>query len=138
MVRSKLSYPVMRKGGIWQLIGMTEELVIIFSTASESEAPPIAQALVMQHLAACVNILPVISVYRWQGDLCRDREHLLIIKTVQKNVETVIREIRKLHSTNSRRWWSFLLRVDTSPTWNGWPRRPVHEDRQPSRDPGQG
>jgi len=24
----------MRKGGIWQLIGMTEELVIIFSTAS--------------------------------------------------------------------------------------------------------
>ena len=98
MVRSKLSYPVMRKGGIWQLIGMTEELVIIFSTASESEAPPIAQALVMQHLAACVNILPVTSVYRWQGDLCRDREHLLSIKTVQKNVETVIREIHKLHS----------------------------------------
>ena len=98
MVRSKFSYPVMRKGGIWQLIGMTEELVIIFSTASESEAPPLAQALVMQHLAACVNILPVTSVYRWQGDLCRDHEHLLIIKTVQKNVETVIREIRKLHS----------------------------------------
>lgn len=77
---------------------MAEELVIILSTASESEAPAIAQALVMQHLAACINILPVTSVYRWQGDLCRDREHLLIIKTVKRNVETVLLEIRKLHS----------------------------------------
>jgi len=77
---------------------MAEGLVIIFSTASESEAPHIAQALVMQQLAACVNILPVTSVYRWQGDLCKDRESLLVIKTVQGSAETVIQEIRRLHS----------------------------------------
>ena len=52
----------------------------------------------MQHLAACVNIIPVESVYRWEGKLCEDREHLLIIKTVTSNADSVMHEIRNLHS----------------------------------------
>jgi periplasmic divalent cation tolerance protein len=37
-------------------------------------------------------------VYRWKGDLCQDREQLLIIKTVRDRVDTVIRRIAALHS----------------------------------------
>jgi periplasmic divalent cation tolerance protein len=77
---------------------MDDEPVIILSTAGEVEAKGIAQALVMQHLAACVNITGVASVYRWKGDLCEDREQLLIIKTVNGQVDSVMREIRNLHS----------------------------------------
>ncbi|HNY89211.1 MAG TPA: divalent-cation tolerance protein CutA [Methanoregulaceae archaeon] len=77
---------------------MDSDPVIILSTAGEREARGIAQALVMQHLAACVNIIPVESVYRWKGKLCEDREHLLIIKTVTSNADSVMHEIRNLHS----------------------------------------
>ena len=77
---------------------MDSDPVIILSTAGEREARGIAQALVMQHLAACVNIMPVESVYRWEGKLCEDREHLLIIKTVTSNADSVMHEIRNLHS----------------------------------------
>ncbi|HOW33887.1 MAG TPA: divalent-cation tolerance protein CutA [Methanoregulaceae archaeon] len=76
---------------------MDSDPVIILSTAGEREARGIAQALVMQHLAACVNIIPVESVYRWEGKLCEDREHLLIIKTVTSNADSVMHEIRNLH-----------------------------------------
>jgi periplasmic divalent cation tolerance protein len=85
----------------WDVAGdfsMDDEPVIILSTAGEREAKGIAQALVMQHLAACVNITGVASVYRWKGDLCEDREQLLIIKTVKGQVDPVMREIRSLHS----------------------------------------
>ena len=77
---------------------MDDEPVIILSTSGEMEAKGIAQALVMQHLAACVNITGVTSVYRWKGDLCEDREQLLVIKTVKGQVDPVMREIRNLHS----------------------------------------
>ncbi|MDD1710905.1 MAG: divalent-cation tolerance protein CutA [Methanoregulaceae archaeon] len=77
---------------------MNSDPVIILSTAGEMEAKGIAQALVMQHLAACVTITPVESVYRWNGELCDEREQLLIIKTVITNADAVMAEIRKLHS----------------------------------------
>jgi len=77
---------------------MDDEPVIILSTAGEGEAKGIAHALVMQHLAACVNITGVASTYRWKGDFCEDREQLLIIKTVKRQVDQVIKEIRNLHS----------------------------------------
>jgi periplasmic divalent cation tolerance protein len=77
---------------------MDEEPVIILTTTAETEAKGIAQVLIMQHLAACVNITPVSSVYRWKGDLCEDRELLLVIKTVKRLVNPVFEEIRKLHS----------------------------------------
>jgi len=77
---------------------MDDDPVIILSTAGEKEAKGIAQALVMQRLAACVNITRVESVYQWEGALCEDREQLLIIKTVRGQVDAVLREIRSLHS----------------------------------------
>ena len=77
---------------------MDDEPVIILSTAGEQEAKGIAEALVMQRLVACVNITGVLSVYRWEGELCEDSEQLLIIKTVKGQVDTVMEEIRKLHS----------------------------------------
>ncbi len=42
----------------------------------------IANVLVENRLAACVNIIPgLTSVYIWKDKLCTDEEHLLIIKS---------------------------------------------------------
>ena len=42
----------------------------------------IAEALVAEQLAACVNIIPAVqSVYRWQGAVEQEEELLLLIKT---------------------------------------------------------
>lgn len=44
-------------------------------------AQAFAHALVEARLAACVQILPIHSVYRWEGRVCGESEHLLQAKT---------------------------------------------------------
>ncbi|MGA3108927.1 MAG: divalent-cation tolerance protein CutA [Candidatus Bathyarchaeia archaeon] len=56
--------------------------VVVFSTCgSRREAGLIARELVKRRLAACVNILPVNSFFRWNNKLQNESEWLLIIKT---------------------------------------------------------
>ena len=62
---------------------MTAEPRIGLCTVPDRDtATRIAEALVTEHLAACVNIIPAIqSVYRWEGAIEQDEELLLLIKT---------------------------------------------------------
>ncbi len=57
-------------------------LLLCFCTCpDERSAQSLADALVGERLAACVNQLPgVRSTYRWQGKVCSDNEVLLLIK----------------------------------------------------------
>jgi periplasmic divalent cation tolerance protein len=74
-------------------------IVVITTVGDEEQALLIARELVARRLAACVNVLPGIrSVYRWQGKICRDGEHLLIVKTLDSEREAVAAAIRELHS----------------------------------------
>lgn len=58
----------------------------------------LATALVEEGLAACVNrIAGVVSTYRWQGKVCRDEEHLLVIKTVRERFDALRERIVALH-----------------------------------------
>jgi periplasmic divalent cation tolerance protein len=77
---------------------MPAEAVVILSTAGEEEAPSIAETLVKEHCAACVNIIPVRSVYHWKGELCRDQELLMIIKTTRDRAGAAMARLRELHS----------------------------------------
>ncbi len=55
---------------------------VIFTTcSSQEEADAIASGLVEARLAACVQQTPIRSVYRWEGEVVRDEEILLLIKT---------------------------------------------------------
>lgn len=57
-----------------------------------------AQTLVEERLAACVNIVPgVRSVYRWQGRLERDDESLIMIKTTAQRYGALQDRLRSLH-----------------------------------------
>ncbi|MGY0505626.1 divalent-cation tolerance protein CutA [Luteimonas sp. e5] len=61
---------------------MDDVLVCLNTCPGRDSAERIADALVEERLAACVNIVPGLrSTYRWQGRIERDEECLLIIKT---------------------------------------------------------
>jgi periplasmic divalent cation tolerance protein len=78
---------------------MSDELFVFVTTATSDDAAGIAGALVSERLAACVNILgPIESVYRWEGEVKRDRESLMIIKTTAKRYPELELRIKELHS----------------------------------------
>ncbi|WP_336037503.1 divalent-cation tolerance protein CutA [Halobacterium yunchengense] len=52
-----------------------------YVTAPRDAAADLAERLVDRRLAACVNVLDCRSVYRWEGDVVRDDEAVLLAKT---------------------------------------------------------
>jgi periplasmic divalent cation tolerance protein len=77
-----------------------ESFIVVYVTAgSAEEAERIAQTLVGERLAACVNrINSVRSVYRWQGQIEQSDEELLIIKTRKDLFQALEKRVRELHS----------------------------------------
>ena len=56
-------------------------------------------ALVGERLAACANLVrPIRSIYRWQGEICRDDEHLMLIKTTREHYASLEARVKTLHS----------------------------------------
>lgn len=77
---------------------MTETRIILSTIDGQAKAEEIAGTLVSARLAACVNILPgILSVYRWKGQIEKEPETLLIIKTRGDRVGEVMRRIAEIH-----------------------------------------
>ena len=78
---------------------MKSNHLVVFSTAPDMEvAEALAEHLVNERLAACVNLVGgVRSVYRWQGEVHRDPEVLLIVKTDQQRLEPLISTLEDRH-----------------------------------------
>jgi len=73
-------------------------VVIITSCGSLEEADRIAAVLVEERLAACVQIMPATSVYRWHGAVERAQEHVVHIKTRGALADAIETRVRALHS----------------------------------------
>ncbi|WP_281950970.1 divalent-cation tolerance protein CutA [Nitrosophilus kaiyonis] len=74
--------------------------ILVLSTASnKEEAKKIANILVKEKLAACVNIIDnIFSVYEWKNEICEDNEVLMIIKTKKDKFENLSKKIKEIHS----------------------------------------
>ena len=74
--------------------------IIIFITASSKlEAAKIAEKLVKQRLAACVNIVGRIeSLFWWQGKVDKANEVLLIVKSRKEKLAKIIKAVKSAHS----------------------------------------
>jgi periplasmic divalent cation tolerance protein len=72
--------------------------ILVLSTASAENAEVIARSLVEEHLAACVNMTPVRSMYYWQGEFSEDTEVMMVIKTMESRKIAVLNKIRELHT----------------------------------------
>jgi periplasmic divalent cation tolerance protein len=76
----------------------TETLVVLCTLPDREPAARLAQTLVEERLAACVNLVPgLTSWYRWQGSVQQDAEVLLLIKTTQAVYTRLEQRIRALH-----------------------------------------
>lgn len=72
--------------------------VCLTTVATEAAAQYLAETLVNEGLVACANILPgVSSIYRWQGELCRDSEWLLMLKSDAAHLPALEQRLLALH-----------------------------------------
>ena len=72
------------------------DFALVLTTVASTRADAIASALVEAKLAACVSIFPMRSVYRWQGEVQREAEWQLVIKTrldCFAQVEEIVRSL---------------------------------------------
>ena len=77
---------------------MPDVLLCLTTCPDEASATRIADALVEERLAACVNRLPgVQSTYRWKGEVCREPEQLLLIKTTRACFDALRKRVLALH-----------------------------------------
>jgi periplasmic divalent cation tolerance protein len=78
---------------------MSSYVVVFVTVSSAGEARKIAEALVRERLAACVNEVPgVRSIYRWKGKVESAGERLLLIKTARRRLPALTKRVRALHS----------------------------------------
>ena len=74
-------------------------LVILITASSPEEARKIAEVLLKQGKAACVNIVPnVSSHFWWQGKIESAQENLLIVKTRASLLNEIVTLVRESHS----------------------------------------
>lgn len=73
-------------------------LLVLTNLPDRAAAERLAETLVRQRLAACVNLLaPCRSVYRWKDALQRDEEHPLLAKTTTERYAALEAAIRAAH-----------------------------------------
>ena len=78
---------------------MTDKIIVFSTCESKEQAETIAQTVVTENLAACVNVLPGIrSCYVWERKLTWSDEVLLLIKTTRGRFDQLQDRIKALHS----------------------------------------
>lgn len=71
-------------------------MITVHTTLPPGDAAEIAETLVEERLAACVNMHPIESIYRWEGSVVREDETALDVKTARPYSEVRSR-IQELH-----------------------------------------
>jgi periplasmic divalent cation tolerance protein len=78
---------------------MTDKIVVLSTCETAAEAKRIADVLVGDQLAACVNIVTgVESVYRWKGEVESAAEVMLIIKTSRELLPQIEATLARMHT----------------------------------------
>ncbi|TDC52154.1 divalent-cation tolerance protein CutA [Jiangella ureilytica] len=77
---------------------MAGEQVSVTTTAgSEAVARELAESVVAARLGACAQIVPVTSVYRWEGTVHADPEWRVEIKTSADRADALVAHVRERH-----------------------------------------
>jgi periplasmic divalent cation tolerance protein len=75
-----------------------ESIRVVLISIPRDEADNMARTLVTDRLAACVNIVPKIeSYFWWDGEVNKDEEALLIVKTTKERFEALQAYVRENH-----------------------------------------
>lgn len=97
------------------------DAVLIYTTFPTFEAAEVAgRSLVEARLVACANIIPgMVSLYEWKGELQRDQEAVMILKTTEECRPAVIAAVVAKHPYETPAVLSFDVR-DGHPAFLAW------------------
>lgn len=72
---------------------------IVYITAGNmDEAKMIGRYLVEKRLAACANIFPISSIYRWKDNIEEAEEFVILAKTKSSRVKDIEKKVKEMHS----------------------------------------
>ena len=101
------------------------QIATTFSTKKEAEA--VAERLIAERLAACVQVQgPIASTYRWNGEVQRDEEWQCTVKTAAALTERVLEFIADAHPSDNPEL-SVVPIVDGSDEYLRWIKEEVEE-----------
>lgn len=80
-----------------QTMASAEYGIILVTVDTQAAAQEIATILVTDRLAACVNLFPIHSVYRWEGKVEEAAEWQLVAKTKLSLFEAIESAVKNLH-----------------------------------------
>lgn len=77
---------------------MNDYLLVLVTASDDAEARQLARGLLEQRLAACVNFVPIGSMYWWDGVIEEASETLMIIKTRATSFDALMDAVKRAHS----------------------------------------
>ncbi len=78
---------------------MTDKIIVFVTCETREQALKIAETVVREKLAACVNVLPgVSSCYVWERKLTWSEETLMLAKTTRSRFDQLQDRIKAMHS----------------------------------------
>ncbi len=72
--------------------------IVYITAANLEEAHKIGKTLVDERLAACVNIFPIQSIFRWKEKIDEANEFGMIVKTKSNKIKEIEQRVKELHS----------------------------------------
>lgn len=73
-------------------------VVVTTTTDTEPAARELAAGVVAARLGACAQIVPITSVYRWEGQVHTDPEWRVEIKTAAGRVDALVEHLQAVHA----------------------------------------
>ncbi len=71
---------------------------VVFITVPVGKGQEVADYIIQNKLGACVNLVKEIdSTYWWKGNIEKDKEELLIVKTSALKLEELLRGVKSIH-----------------------------------------
>jgi periplasmic divalent cation tolerance protein len=97
-----------------------DELILILTTMpDDARADELARALVDERLAACVNVhAPMTSTYRWKGEVEREAERQIVIKTSRARLGAIEARLRTAHPYELPEF--VVIAADAGDAYRGW------------------
>ncbi len=105
-----------------------EFCVVMITTPDQGLAKRIADMLIDQNLAACVQRTSIDSTYRWSSEVHHDSEILMLIKTRTALLDQIIEQVREMHVYDAPEIVAMPI-IGGSPDylhWMGAQTRPVY------------
>lgn len=101
--------------------GRAVELSLVLTTVPDRDTgEKLVHALLEERLVACGNLLPdLVSLYRWKGELARETEVLVLLKTQPGLVQRAFERIAELHPYEVPELVAFAA-DQVSSAYSGW------------------